>query len=321
MGIFGGRVSPRGERGVYSSACRPPCALFLWVLVVVALILAAPHVAFASGEERTTVGDDLVIRTDTRWAGGTLGGYLPVRVEISNQAPARSSCSKSRPPTGRTGRRSSGSLAWISTRLSVSRFPFRSRRSDRGCFASTTGEASCHRTCVSLGARRCSASIRRLQCSWSRPGRSIVRVTSRQPAARATRLRFGAVPATDPSALAEVVPPDSLPDSWIDYSGLDFVAISRDDLADLKPSARSAVLKWVHCGGNLIVHQAGKTSKDVETLERLLELNENAAVGARWTESGGAIRHGPLRHASSCSDWSAPFPINFPIRRSPGPHS
>jgi len=89
MGIFGGRVSPRGERRVYSSDFRPPCAVFLWVVVVVTLILAAPQVALASGEERTTVGDDLVIRTDTRWAGGTLGGYLPVRVEISNQAPAR----------------------------------------------------------------------------------------------------------------------------------------------------------------------------------------------------------------------------------------
>jgi hypothetical protein len=90
----------------------------------------------------------------------------------------------------------------------------------------------------------------------------------------------------DTSATAEVVPPDSLPESWIDYSGLDFVAISRDDLAGLKPRARSAVLKWVHCGGNLIVYQAGKIPEDVETLERLLELNENAAVGATWTESG-----------------------------------
>src|SRR5271168_438341 len=89
MGRFGGRISRRGERGVYSSAYRPPRALCTWVVIVVALILAAPHVAFASGEERTTVGDDLSIRTDTRWAGGTLGGYLPVRVEISNQAPAR----------------------------------------------------------------------------------------------------------------------------------------------------------------------------------------------------------------------------------------
>ena len=53
-------------------------------------MLATPLVAFASGEERTTVGDDLLIRTDTRWAGGAVGGYLPVRVEIANRAGARS---------------------------------------------------------------------------------------------------------------------------------------------------------------------------------------------------------------------------------------
>ena len=176
--------------------------------------------------------------------------------------PRGSSCSKSRPPTGRTGRRSSGSFAWMSTRLSVSRFPFRSRRSDRGSFASTTGEASCHRTSVSLGARRrlgVDTAPAMLVVS-SRP----VDCTGYIQATGGSRdaMRRGAVPVTDPSAVAEVVPRDSLPDSWIDYSGLDFVAISRDDLADLKPSVRSAVLKWVHCGGNLIVHQVGKTSKD-----------------------------------------------------------
>ena len=125
-------------------------------------------------------------------------------------------------------------------------------------------------------------------------------------------MRFGALPATDASALAEVVPPDSLPDSWIDYSGLDFVAISRDDLADLKPSVRSAVLKWVHCGGNLIVHQAGKTSKDVETLERLLELNENAAVGARWTESGGRNTPSPFATRQLMLGLVCAFPDQLP---------
>ena len=124
--------------------------------------------------------------------------------------------------------------------------------------------------------------------------------------------RASAQPATDASALAEVVPPDSLPDSWIDFSGLDFVAISRDDLADLKPSARSAVLKWVHCGGNLIVHQAGKTSKDVETLERLLELNENAAVGARWTESGGRQTPPPFATRQLMLGLVCAFPDQLP---------
>ena len=79
---------------------------------------------------------------------------------------------------------------------------------------------------------------------------------------------------------------------------------------------RSAILKWVQCGGNLIVHHVGKTSKDRETLERLLELNENAAAGSArsWTESGeGNTRRGLLRltpaHAGT---WSALIPKNFP---------
>ena len=250
-------LAPWGAGGVFfrlSSALRTS----LRVLVVVAFMLATPLVAFASGEERTTVGDDLVIRTDTRWAGGTVGGYLPVRVEISNQAGRGRWCSKSLPPTGRTGRRSSGSLAWMSTRPSVSRFPFRSRRSDRGCFASTTSGASCHRTCVSsagaasFGAETAPAML----VVSSRPVDCTGYVTAAGGPRNANR--FGELRATDASVLAEVVPPDSLPDSWIDFSGLDFVAISRDDLADLEPSARSAVLKWVHCGGNLIVLSRGR---------------------------------------------------------------
>ncbi len=109
------------------------------------------------------------------------------------------------------------------------------------------------------------------------------------------------------SALAEVVPPASLPDSWIDFSGLDLVAISRDDLADLKPPVRSAVLKWVHCGGNLIVHQAGKTSKDVEMLERLLEFNKNAAGDAKWIESRPPVATRPLMLGLVCA-----FPDQLP---------
>ena len=107
------RIRRRTEIGPISSfrAYRPPRALCVCVVVVLALILAAPHVAFASGEERTTAGDGLFIRTDTRWAGGTLGGYLPVRIEITNQAPRGAGVRSRRPPTERKGQRSSGSLA------------------------------------------------------------------------------------------------------------------------------------------------------------------------------------------------------------------
>ncbi|MGO9913600.1 MAG: hypothetical protein ACLQIB_02635, partial [Isosphaeraceae bacterium] len=281
MGKFDARISRRGQRGVYSSAFRPPCVLFLLVLVVVALVLAGPQLAFASGEERTTVGDDLVIRTDTRWAGGTLGGYLPVRVEISNQAPARTLVLEVTPSDrthGATVKRVVGVDRHATVRLTLS-IPLTAFRQGLLRVYDQRGELQSHARPIGGAALLDGETAPAMLVVSSAP----VDCTGYIRAAGGSRdqARFLALPATEPSALAEVVSPDSLPDSWIDYSGLDFVAISRDDLADLKPGSRSAVLKWVHCGGNLIVHQAGKTSRDVETLERLLELPENAAVGAR----------------------------------------
>jgi hypothetical protein len=284
MGKFDARISRRRQRGFYSSAFRPPCVLFLRVLVVVALVPAAPHLAFASGEERTTAGDDLVIRTDTRWAGGTLGGYLPVRVQISNQAPARTLVLEVTPTDrthGATVKRVVGVDQNATVRFTLS-IPLTAFRQGLLRVYDGRGELQSHVRLiggatlldVETGPAMLVVSSRPVDCA----GYIRAAGDSRDQA------RFRAQPATEASALAEVVPPDSLPDSWIDFSGLDFVAISRDDLADLKPRSRSAVLKWVHCGGNLIVHQAGKTSKDVDTLERLLDLPQNAAVGARWTE-------------------------------------
>ena len=89
MGSFDERMTRQRQRRGLTSVFRGRAwVLFVRALAVTAL-LAAPHLAFASGEERTTGGDDMTIRTDTRWAGGSLGGYLPVRVEIANHAPAR----------------------------------------------------------------------------------------------------------------------------------------------------------------------------------------------------------------------------------------
>ena len=236
MGKFDARISRRGQRGVDSSAFRPPCVLFLRVLVVVALMLAAPHVAFASGEERTTVGDDLLIRTDTRWAGGTLGGYLPVRVEISNQAPARTLVLEVTPSDrahGATVKRVVGVDQHATVRFTLS-IPLTAFRQGLLRVYDQRGELQSHVRLIGGAALLDVETAPAMLVVSSRP----VDCTGYIRAAGGSRdgMRFGALPATDASALAEVVPSDSLPDSWIDYSGLDFVAISRDDLADLKPS-------------------------------------------------------------------------------------
>ncbi len=58
--------------------------------IVLALVAAVgPIPAFGSGDERTTNADDLTIRSDTRWAGGGEGGYLPIRVRVTNHGKPR----------------------------------------------------------------------------------------------------------------------------------------------------------------------------------------------------------------------------------------
>jgi hypothetical protein len=312
MGKLVGRPSLGAEREGSSSAFRPPCALFLWVLVVAAFMPASPRVAFASGEERTTVGDDLSIRTDTRWAGGAVGGYLPVRVEISNQAGARSLVLEVTPSDraqGATVKRAVGVKEHATVRFTLS-IPLAGFRQGVLRVYDQRGELPSHVRVIggaaSLGAEMAPAmlvvSSRPVDCT------GYITAAGGSPSVN----RFGGLRATDPSALAEVVPPDSLPGSWIDFSGLDFVAISRNDLADLEPSVRSAVLKWVHCGGNLIVYDAGESSKDVETLERLLELNEHAAVGPRWTKSGGRKTRPPFATRQLMLGLVCAFPDQVP---------
>jgi hypothetical protein len=283
MGKSGGWISRRREWRLSSSVVRLRGAFLLCVLVVLAVILAAPRVAFASGEERTTSGEGLLMRTNTRWAGGTLGGYLPVRVEISNQAPARELVIEVTPSDrtqGATVKRVVRVDQNATVRFTVS-IPLTAFRQGLLRVYDERGELGSHVRLIGVGGL----------LGFS-PAPAMLVVSSAPVDCMAYIRAAGgdgspnAGPPPDPSATAEVVSPDSLPERWIDYSGVDFVAISRNDFARLQPGARSAILKWVHCGGNLIVHQAGETSKDIETLERLLELNENAAVAARWTQSG-----------------------------------
>jgi hypothetical protein len=287
MSKFNARISrPRQREDCSSVFCARPGVLFWWMLAVVAF-LAGPRLAFASGEERTTVGDDLLIRTDTRWAGGALGGYLPVRVEIANHAPARTLVLEVTPADrsqGATVKRVVGVDKEATLRLTLS-IPLTAFRQGLLRVYDQRRELQSHARVISAAFMDAGSppamlvvSSRPVDCS------DYIRAANGTPEVARSRARTRAIPNAEASALAEVVQPDSLPDSWIDYSGLDFVAISRDELANLKPAARSAILKWVDCGGNLIVSEAGKTSKEVERLERLLEVPVRAEAGAKWTQ-------------------------------------
>ncbi len=67
---------------------RSTCGVAATLLVACAG-LCWPSATRASGMERTIQGDDLRLVIDSRWAGCAYGGYLPIRLVLTNTGPSR----------------------------------------------------------------------------------------------------------------------------------------------------------------------------------------------------------------------------------------
>ena len=77
-----------------------------------------------------------------------------------------------------------------------------------------------------------------------------------------------------------------LPERWIDYSGLDLVAISLADFERIPADARDAMVDWVKTGGNLILYDVGSLPSQSGKLAELTGLNRLAAVGENpWKDA------------------------------------
>lgn len=95
-----------------------------------------------------------------------------------------------------------------------------------------------------------------------------------------------------------IVPPISLPENWTDYSGVDLIAISWTNLnSKLKTSERDALLKWAACGGVLIIYGTEKPAAEMQPLHQLLHLD--SASGKRWSNIDLPILETPITTAKS----------------------
>jgi hypothetical protein len=89
----------------------------------------------------------------------------------------------------------------------------------------------------------------------------------------------------------EVVRPGMLPQSWIDYSGIDLVATSLATLESLGSDERQAIMNWVHTGGTLVVYGVGAAPQESAGLARVLALDKHAAVSGEWRIGSVNDRH------------------------------
>jgi len=273
----------------------------LQFLALITLFL--PTAVVAAGNESSRRAHDLQMTVDTRWAGGASGGYYPIRIRLAN-----------------LGRPRALEFVFSDAGLAGSRTPTVSReiRIDQNA----TVQFSLSIPLVSAssyGVLRVFENGRELeqlgqhvnlpdddQNSIDRPSLLVI---SPPPATidcgrfeAAVQAVFGSVQVAS-SRMAfysggsmarandcQVISPTLLPESWIDYTALDILAIPLATLEKISAEARSAVLKWTQTGGTLVVYDVGAGAERSADLSRLLDLAGRAGQFRTWQAADPAIR-------------------------------
>jgi hypothetical protein len=260
------------------------------------LVVFTASAAWGSGDERTTNADDLTIRTDTRWAGGGAGGYLPIRVHVVNHGAPRDLTFEFEP----TGPGSGG--VRVRRVIGVDQNTSLNFTLSVPLIDSRDGQLRVYEGSRLLSGHDRSISVPSVVYTVPSPPAMLVIAPTAVDCGRyveAARHLVSSGPsgpyymgrsATDSSTLADVVQPELLPESWIDYSGLDFVALPRDEFEHLEHAARAAIVKWVECGGNLLVYDIGSEAGALGRLDRLIDGSEQSASAPAWHDANPSDR-------------------------------
>jgi hypothetical protein len=262
--------------------------------------------ANASGSEITKREHDLVVTIDTRWAGGSQGGYYPIRIRLVNRGKSRTltfrfesgSDSESMPTVLRRNI-AADQNATVQFTLSV---PLVSAGSDGVLQVEENGSllkglstrmrlpepddhALARPSLLVISpnqddCRRFDAAVQGLSTGGGSTGAMGV---------------FSASSSYSTESDYEVIPPTLLPDSWIDYTPVDLVAISLQTLETLGRQKRSAILKWVDCGGTLLITNVGSPAAQSKILSRLLGLDNSTSADKEWQPANLAFQNAPQK--------------------------
>ncbi len=262
-----------------------------WSLVI-GLLLAVAHCSvlpvLASGETFSLVGHDLQIDVDSRWAGCGQGGYCPVRVRVVNRGPTRTLTFRiAKTYQSVVGVRQTIEVpqnAALAITLSVPMV--NSSNSAELRVEESGGVLKNMKHSIGLP----EANVDELGC----PGLLVVTpgVVDLQPfedgATTFCQTAGGTVGASLSgggyhggyrTSNCVALPFNSLPGSWIDYSGLDIVSIPLSELNKLPKRSRAALIQWTRCGGTLLLTAAG----DVESasgVSAMLLADDSTSSGA-----------------------------------------
>ncbi len=277
-------------RRISTATRRFRAALALTATLLLAGIGATPQMAYAIGNESLKRGSDLEITVDSRWCGNASGGYYPVRFKVLNKGPERVLT------FAFSGR--GESIPTVSRSLAIAQnATVRFTLSIPSVSSGTYGEIQVLHEGRPIQALSTNINLPDVQTQGqARPSLLVIAPTTINCdmyeaaidvliGASSPYGAYGSI-----SSDHETIRPEMLPQSWIDYSGVDVVAIAYDVLSGLSGDERTAILDWVHTGGTLLVYNAGRTQVDTDQLDALLQFERHAASATEWHPADTGLR-------------------------------
>tara|TARA_R110002072_G_scaffold303099_1_gene493408 strand:+ start:110290 stop:112377 length:2088 start_codon:yes stop_codon:yes gene_type:complete len=254
------------------------------ILAICSAATFPQRIAMAVGEQYGASEADIQMSVDYRWAGGSVGGYYPIRIALQNRGLTRELDIEFEP-------------------LHSTRLPSVSRRIvvDQNASASFTlliplaGQGNYGRLTVSHDGRE----LEKLQNTISLPdtdyqnSRPSLLAISKAPLAmqpledaitsltssshRSHSYGYGYGKTED----NQTIEPYRLPETWLAYSSVDLVITSLADFGGLAETERAAILDWTRAGGTLLVFSAGELVSGSRKLAELTEARTQSAI-VKW---------------------------------------
>jgi hypothetical protein len=260
-----------------------------WLASVLFAVMLGPccGLLWASGEQFPLIGHDLQVQVDSRWVGCGQGGYCPIRVRVKNTGPTRTltfriiKTYQPIPSVRQTVEVPQN--ATLSVTLAV---PMVNE--------STNAEFRVEEFGRPLENMSHSLSLPEMN-SWMRGNPSVLVVASGVVNFEALQdgistlrhqsgLGGGGHPSYGSHSNTLALEKESLPPSWVDYSGIDFVVIPWTTFGQLPKDTRTALVQWTRCGGTLAITALGSAPTARDELAKSLGGENMPAAAITWSE-------------------------------------
>lgn len=255
--------------------------------LIVGLCLTLPFAAPVRANEIQLDGHDLRIHVESSWIGGLGGGYYPLRIEAINSGGQRAlefafqSVDPSVPGATRTVDLDAGATVRFTLLVPLARerasgqFLVRHHGEPLEQMARSItlpdAEPGDFRPAILLLSQpgtdpsRLEIALNLANVQW----KAALGTAANSMLPGTTWASASANWATRPSNYL-ALNSSRLPESWLGYSTVDLVFVSRRELTDLPAPQRRALLDWAGTGGTLLVTSAGEGATDDATWNELL---------------------------------------------------